>query len=262
MPANQRQRAYRTHAVVLRRRDFSDADRILTVYTPSMGKRLLIAKGIRKTTSRKAGHLELFSHTSLLASHARTWDIITEVVTIESFRRLRDSLEGIGHAAYVCELVDSFTEEEDENQLLWDLLLFALREIDAISIQAEQQRADVLLRWFELRLLSFTGFQPELFRCVDCGQPLEPVTNFLVLAEGGVICPRCQSERRDVEPVTPDVLKVLRYLQSRPWSEVQTLVVRPAIMQTVQSILHRYLLAILERHLKSTEFLRRLRSVT
>ncbi len=260
MPANQRQRAYRTHAVILRRRDFSDADRILTVYTPSMGKRVLIAKGIRKTTSRKAGHLELFAHTSLLASHARTWDIITEVVTVESFRHLRDDLEGIGRAAYVCELVDSFSEEEDENQLLWDLLLFALRQIDAMGAQAEQQRADVLLRWYELRLLSVTGFQPEFFRCIGCGQPLEPVTNFLVLAEGGVLCPQCQAERRDAEPVTPDVLKVLRYLQSRPWSEVEALVVRPAIMQIVQNVLHRYLLAVLERHLKSTEFLRRLRS--
>jgi DNA repair protein RecO (recombination protein O) len=258
MSANQRQRAYRTHAVILRRRDFSDADRILTVYTPSMGKRMLIAKGIRKTTSRKAGHLELFAHTSLLASHARTWDIITEVVTIESFRHLRDNLESIGRAAYVCELVDSFTEEEDENQLLWDLLLLTLREIDASSLQVEQQQADVLLRWFELRLLTFTGFQPELFRCIDCSQPLVPVTNFLVLAEGGVLCPRCQAQRRDAEPVTPDVLKVLRYLQSRPWSDVQALVVRPVIMQTVQNILHRYLLTILERHLKSTEFLRRL----
>jgi DNA repair protein RecO (recombination protein O) len=260
MPANQRQRSYRTHAVVLRRRDFSDADRILTVYTPSIGKRVLIAKGIRKTTSRKAGHLELFAHISLLVSHARTWDIVTEVVTIESFRHLREDLESIGCTAYVAELVDSFTEEEDENQPLWDLLLLALREIDTISTQDNQQRADVLLRWFELGILGVTGFQPELFHCIDCGKPLEPVTNFLLLAEGGVICPQCHSRHGDAEPVTADVLKVLRYLQSRPWSEVQALVVRPAIMQVVQNILHRYLLIILERHLKSTEFLRRLRN--
>ena len=258
MPANQRQRAYRTHAVVLRRRDFSDADRILTVYTPSMGKRVLIAKGIRKTTSRKAGHLELFAHTSLLVAHARTWDIVTEVVTVESFRHLREDLESIGRAAYVCELIDSFTEEEDDNQPLWDLLLLALREIDDASVRLDQQRADVLLRWFELHLLSLTGFQPELFSCVECGRPLEPVTNYLVLAEGGVICPQCQAKGKEAEAVDADVLKVLRYVQSRPWMEVQTLVVRPAIMLTVHNILHRYLLLILERHLKSTEFLRRL----
>ena len=258
MPATQRQRAYRTHAVVLRRRDFSDADRILTVYTPSMGKRVLIAKGIRKTTSRKAGHLELFAHTSLLVAHARTWDIVTEVVTVESFRHLREDLESIGRAAYVCELVDSFTEEEDDNQPLWDLLLLALREIDDASVRLDQQRADVLLRWFELHLLSLTGFQPELFACVECGRPLEPVTNYLVLAEGGVICPQCQAKGKEAEAVDADVLKVLRYVQSRPWMEVQTLVVRPAIMLAAHNILHRYLLLILERHLKSTEFLRRL----
>src|SRR5690606_29534110 len=47
-----RQRVYRTHAIVLRRRDFQDADRILTIYTPNYGKLEVIAKGIRKTTSR------------------------------------------------------------------------------------------------------------------------------------------------------------------------------------------------------------------
>ncbi len=65
---------------------------------------------------------------------------------------------------------------------------------------------------------------------MECGQPLEPVTNYLVLAEGGVICPQCQAKGKEAEPVDADVLKVLRYVQSRPWTEVQTLVVRPAIM--------------------------------
>ena len=73
-------RSSSTRAVILRRRDHGDADRILTVYTPQLGKQEFIAKGIRKTTSRKAGHLELFAHTALQVADARTWPIITEVV--------------------------------------------------------------------------------------------------------------------------------------------------------------------------------------
>ena len=260
MTANQRQRVYRTHAVILRRRDYADADRILTVYTPSLGKRALIAKGIRKTTSRKAGHLELFTHASLMASQARTWDIVTEATTVESFRHLRQDLECIGRGAYICELIDGFTEEEDENQPLWELLTLCLRQLDALGQTPNEARAAVLMRWTELHLLSLTGFQPQLFHCLDCGEPLRPETNFLMLMEGGVICPTCQNRRGgDGETIDVDVLKVMRYLQSHSWSEVEQLSVRKPVMNRVQNILQRYLMAILERQLKSTDFLRRLK---
>lgn len=258
-----RHRSYRTHAIILRRRDYGDADRVLTVYTPGTGKQELIAKGIRKTTSRKAGHLELFTHASLQIAQARTWDIITEASTVENFRHLRTDLDNIGRASYVCELIDRFTEADDENQPLWALMLLALRQLDEASdltaaSDLEAVNLAVLLRWFELHLLSLTGFQPQLFHCISCGNPLEPVRNHLSLADGGVYCPACGAEQRDLEIIEPDVLKVLRYLQSQPWSIVRTLHVRQPILQRVENILHRYLLTILEQRLKSTDFLRRL----
>ena len=258
-----RQRSYRTHAVTLRRRDYGDADRVLTVFTPDAGKQELIAKGVRKTTSRKAGHLELFAHSALQIAQARTWDIITEASTVESFRHLRTDLDNIGRAAYICELIDRFTEADDENRLLWDLLLLALRQLDEASAphanQAESDfDSDVLLRWFELRLLGVTGFQPQLFHCIGCGAPLEPVRNYLSLEDGGVYCPTCGAQQRDLEIIEPDALKVLRYLQSQPWPTVRALSVRPPVMRRVENILHRYLLTILEYRLKSTDFLRRL----
>lgn len=268
-----RHRAYRTHAVVLRRRDYADADRIVTIFTPGMGKQSLIAKGIRKTSSRKAGHLELFTHANLQVTEARTWDIITEASTVEAFRHLRNDLDCIGYASYICELIDCFTEEDDENQVLWDLLLLALRELDAHAGEPVQQSlenaaedaaeragidAEVLLRWFELHLLSLTGFQPQLFQCLDCGRDLEPVMNYLILAEGGVICPGCRARRMEVEEIDPNILKVMRYLQTRSWPDVAQLTVRPQIMRGVQNVLYRYLLLILERQLRSTDFLRRL----
>ena len=60
-----RERVYRTEAVIIRRSDFGEADRLLTLITP-MGKRRVVAKGARKTTSRLAGHIELFTHAGLL----------------------------------------------------------------------------------------------------------------------------------------------------------------------------------------------------
>lgn len=271
-----RQRIYRTRAVILRRRNQGDADRILTLFTPESGKQEVIAKGVRKTTSRKAGHLELLTHTSLLLAQARTWHIITEAVTVESFRHLRQHLDAIGAASYICELIDCFTEADDDSQPLWELLLTTLRALDEQSAsvcEGEPLAAEVLLRWFELHLLSLTGFQPQLFHCVRCYGEIEPVVNYFSLIEGGVLCPRCalgqaggerdldgynQSLPGDAESIEPDVLKVMRFLQSQPLAAVRRLSVRTSIEQRVRNLLYRYLLAVIERQLKSVDVVRRL----
>ncbi|HAJ37816.1 MAG TPA: DNA repair protein RecO [Chloroflexi bacterium] len=251
-----RERVRSTRALILRRRDVNDADRVLTVLTPGDGKLELIAKGVRKTASRKAGHLELFTHAALLVAQGRTWDIITEAQTVESFRHVRENLEAIAAASYMCELIDAFAETGDELRTIWDLALFALRVLDEATAQGDPPPN--LLPWFDLHLLSLTGFQPQLFHCLACGKSLAPTVNFLALHEGGVLCPQCAPQRTDVEPLDVDTLKLLRFLQSQPWSAVAPVVVRKPILRRVESVLNRYLIFTLERHVRSASFLRRL----
>ncbi|MEM7126140.1 MAG: DNA repair protein RecO [Chloroflexota bacterium] len=252
-----RQRAYRTHGVILKRRNQGDADRILTIFTPHRGKLDLIAKGIRKTSSRKAGHLESFSHASLMVAQARTWDIITEVVTVESYRHIRDDLETIGRASYVGELLDSFTELHDENQGLWDVLLITLRELNRLASQPDAFDAKLLLRWYEIHLLSFAGFQPQLFTCLASGEDLKEEINYLSIEEGGVYSPQYGTDLHHTEPLEPDALKILRHLLRSSWPNVASLQIRHHVMMRVENVLHRMLINILERQLKSVDFLRK-----
>lgn len=253
--SNNRQRIYRTHALILRRRDYREADRILTVFTPQRGKQEFIAKGIRKTNSRKAGHLELYSHSALMLAEGRTWDVVTEASIVESYRHIRDDLDRISQAGYLCELIDAFSETDDENPALWDLGLLAMR---ALNGDWGECPGPMLLRWFVLHLLSVAGFQPQFHNCVGCDAPLQPVVNRLDLMAGGVLCPNCAPVHDQAETIDPDVLKVMRFLQSNPWSECARLTLRPPVASRIDNILHRYLLQILERHLRSTDFMRRL----
>ena len=97
MPA--RDRTYRTEAVVLRRKDFGEADRVLTLLTPEHGKVRVVAKGIRKPASRKAGHLDLFMRSKLLVAKGRDLDIITQAETMSAYRPLREYLLRGAYAA-------------------------------------------------------------------------------------------------------------------------------------------------------------------
>ncbi|MGL4649838.1 MAG: DNA repair protein RecO [Caldilineaceae bacterium] len=255
-----RSRVYRTHALVIRRRDHADADRILTLFTPTRGRVEVIAKGVRKTTSRKAGHLEPFTHTNLLLAEGRTWDIVTEVVTIESFRHLRADLAAISFAAYVVELLDTFAETDDDHRPLWELALLALRAYDQRAAGEADFDRNVLLAWYVLHLLSATGFEPQLFQCLACGDDLQPVSNYFSMNEGGVCCPRCGNGRQGGEIIDADLLKILRYLQSRTWEQVNRLHVPTPLRRRVDSLLHRYLLSVMERNMRSVDFLRRMQN--
>ncbi len=257
-----RDRLYRVQAIILKRTDFGEADRLLTLFTPNLGKWRAIAKGARKPSSRKSGHVELFSHSTLLLAKGRELDIITQAETVEAFMPLRSSLERLGYAYYLGELVDRFAEEGNENLALFDLLLQALRWLVDTSIPP-----DLLARFFELRLLQNVGYRPQLFHCVNCGVAIEPMENLFSAEAGGVIDPICKETQRDkmaqlgwdIRPISLNALKVLRFMQTREFETVRALQLGPEVLAEVESLMHHYISHHLERNLKSVDFLYRLR---
>jgi DNA repair protein RecO (recombination protein O) len=157
--ANRRQRLYRVSAIVLKRHDQGEADRLLTVFTRDRGKLTLLAKGVRKPASRKAGHIEPFTHVDLLVAKSKSLDLVTQAETTHAHRHLREDLWRSSLAYYVAELADAFTQDEDPNELLFDLLLESLGRLDA----ADEPALPLAVHYYELHLLALAGYQPQLF---------------------------------------------------------------------------------------------------
>src|SRR5260370_17468094 len=95
---------------------------MVTLFTPDLGKVRVVAKGIRKPRSRKAGHLELFTCSKLLLAVGRDLDIITQAEGVDPYRPLRDDLLRGAYGAYMVELLDRFTPDEEENAEIYSLL--------------------------------------------------------------------------------------------------------------------------------------------
>jgi DNA repair protein RecO (recombination protein O) len=248
-----RQRLYRLAAIVLRRRDLGEADRLLTVFTRDRGKLSVLAKGVRRAASRKAGHIEPFTYVDLLVAKGQSLDIITQAETIASHRELRDDLWRSSWAYYVAELVDAFTREEDPNALLFDLLQETLGRL------AQGADPALVTRYYELHLLALVGYQPQFFHCIHCGAALKPELNFLSPAQGGCLCPQHGAHQPDAVALALPALKVLRFLQSRSWPEVAALQIGPETASGVEGVLARYIVYHLERTVRSATFLERLR---
>ncbi len=123
-------RVYKTQGVILARKNVGEADRILSIFTNEYGKLRVIAKGIRKVSSRRSPHLEVFTHVRLIVHHGKALDSITEAETIESFPQIRRDLSRVGIGYYLCEIVDTLLASRQEHRDVFALLLHALRELD------------------------------------------------------------------------------------------------------------------------------------
>jgi DNA repair protein RecO (recombination protein O) len=281
------ERVYRTEAIVLRRTDFGEADRLVTVLTPDRGKLKLVAKGARKPASRKSGHVELFSHGQFLVAVGRELDIITQAETIEPFRPLREDLLRTTYAYYLAELADAFTAERDENHPLFDLLKDALGWLCKANVglteapgqtlraacpgdQVREPRDEasdrelaaglaLVARYYELHLLGLVGYQPQLFACGGCKKPLEPETNYLSAVDGSVFCRDCGYDRVGTIELSVNALKVLRFLQTHDWDTCRLLRLSPPSRAEVERTMNHYITYHLERKLKSVDFIQHLR---
>lgn len=145
---------YKTEGVILKRLNYGEADRILTIYTKHYGKIRAIAKGVRKITSRKGGNVELFNHCVLFLAKGKNLDIVTEAQVIHSFSRLSRDLEKTAAGFYLVELIDQLTPDGQVNRQVFDLLVVALSELSAKELKS----LSAITQNFEVSLLRLLGF--------------------------------------------------------------------------------------------------------
>ncbi len=248
MPA--RERTYRTEAIVLRRKDLGEADRLLTLLTPERGKVRVMAKGIRKPASRKAGHLELFTRVKLFLAKGRDLDLITQAETISGYRPLREDLLRGAYASYVVELLDKFIPDEQESAEVYELLGHALDWL------CDSPDPALTARYYELQLLGLAGYQPQLFQCVIGGEQVVAEDQYFSFDGGGAVCAHCGEAAPRVVPISMNALKHLRYFQSNPYAKAIALQMRPSVHAEIDRLMTRHITHTLERQLKSVEFLK------
>jgi DNA repair protein RecO (recombination protein O) len=247
-----RGRLYKTEAIVLRSMDLGEADRVLTVLTPRLGKLRVIAKGIRRTRSRLSGGLEPMSDVQLVLAVGRTFDVVTSSALEDPHLGLRNDLHSTAAAWYVVELIDRFCEGAADSHGAFVVLAQALSALDA---PADVVARAVVARWVELHLLDAMGFRPQLGTCLECGAEIEPEGNAFSPVAGGVICPQCRHAALGARGIGADALKILRHLQRSPLVEVLGLRLESSLNREVERLLHDTVSSVIERELRSRDFL-------
>lgn len=247
-----RSRLYKTEAIVLRGLDLGEADRVLTVLTPHLGKLRVIAKGVRRPRSRIGGGLEPLGAVDLVLAVGRTFDVVTQSQLLDPHLGLRKDLHGTAAAWYLAELADRFCEERAESTAAYALLGEGLSALDASTSVAAR---DAIARAYELHLLEAMGYRPELAACIECGALVEPGRNGYAAVAGGVVGPECAHAALGTVSISTPALKAMRHLQRVSLDDAARLSLSPAVRREAERHLHATVSAVLERELRSRDFL-------
>ncbi len=162
-------KSYTSTGIVLSSIKYSEADRILKIYSKNYGKLSLIAKGVRKPISKKRGSLEVFNAVNFHATWSATIGLITEVEMINSFEGIRKDLNKMSLAYFYCEVIEKLTREGSNNYKLYNLLFNAfiqLEESKGYKIKKDKFIYDVLVE---------LGFWPLGQKIIDPDSALENV---------------------------------------------------------------------------------------
>ena len=248
-------RTYRAEAIVLRTVDFGEADRVLVLFTRHFGKVHVVAKGIRRATSRMAGHAEPLTHATYQLARGRELDVLTGAEARALYPTLRADLSLIAAGWYVAELADRFTVERAPTAPLFDLVETALRHLDS------GYPSGLVCRWFDLHLLDRSGFRPELFACVVCRGGLREVANAWSAPAGGVVCADCAPGEPGGLSLSVRALKSLRYLLQSDFAAAARLRVGPALAGELERHLRLFVQHVLDRDVVAARLLDEIRAL-
>ncbi len=141
----------KVEGVILKRRNLGEADRILTVFSLQKGKISVLAKGVRRITSRRSGNVELLNRVAMYLHQAKTFLILTEASSLDTFQKIKANLTLSTYAYHIIELIDKLTAENQENRILYEYIVEVLRRV-------ERKPRQILIRAFEVKILSVLGF--------------------------------------------------------------------------------------------------------
>ena len=146
--------------IVVRKTESGEHNQLVTLYTKELGKIKVLAKSLKKNTSKQAGHLDLFNLVDFVAVAGKNYPIITQAQSSENFLDIKLSLPKLMAGFFVLESFHRLVYEKEQDVVLWNFLIGQLKKIELAS--AKKHDLDILLAEFKKELLNVLGYRQNI----------------------------------------------------------------------------------------------------
>ena len=254
-------KTYKTKAIIIGKKNFGEADKLITCYSNSFGKLKLVGRGMQRQTSKLGPHTEQFNLVDLEIVKGRNLDIVIGAESLNHFLEFKKNIDFLAYGYYFAELVDKLCEEgphlyhhghheEREEERTYNLLFECLSELET-----GPPILNYLAAYFELKLLKVLGYGPEMNFCIVCRGELVPNQNLFSGQMGGLLCPACEGRDAIASDISRDAIKIIRFLLTKDLNMVKKLLIEPKDINEVKKISDYFIGFIIDRNLASRRFL-------
>ena len=243
---------YKTRAIVIKSMNLSESDRLITFMTENHGKVKCVAKGARKAKNQFWGSLEPMSliHLIYFGREHQSLFRLNHSDIIESFQTIRDDFDKLYTGIYFLDLIDAMILEGHWEPKVFGLLYQALVALN------QQNELEPLRRLFEIRLLSLSGYKPQLEQCVLCRKtPANGMIPFSY-AHNGILCSSCSNSARVDIQFSVGTRNYIKKLLEVEIKTCERLKFPKSQTEEIEKVTHRLVLSHLGRELKSYPFIK------
>lgn len=236
---------YVAKAIVFKKEDRAEADRLFTVFTREFGRIEILGRAIRKITSKLRGGLEIFSLSDIEFVQGRNRKTLIDAVLVERYKHIAQSPEKMEIAEQVCDALSVFIKGQESDNIIWDLVIDFFEKLNSASL--EFLNWQLVYHYFFWNLISSLGYKPELFMCVICNRALNSLSLYFSFSDGGLVCNDCYFIKKVGFKIQADSVKVLRIMLKKDWEIMLRLKIKTDCQKDLQKIFenyHQYLLSV------------------
>lgn len=240
---------FQAEGIVLKSKDYREADQLLTILTPGYGKVEAVVKGVRKPHSRLRSGTQQLCRSRFLFYAGKSLATVTQCEVQSIFAPLRQDLRRLAYAYYLLEIADAVALPGQAAPGLYNLLNQGLEHLVAID-------PDLVARAFEARTLKILGLEPRLDFCAACQEPLGNSTRVAIApAAGGVLCGNCQGRQGSEYQVMPGSVRIWQRLNCLNWQYLKRLQISPLLGRQLGEVMPAFLEYYLDRRIRSRGFI-------
>jgi len=227
----------RYDAIVLRKREVGETDRLYTLYTRTAGKVQLIAKGVRKSEAKLAGQLETLMQGLIIVVKGKGSGRIVGAVAEQSFLPLRMNGDVLKRVLEIVHLFERLIDWDESDEKLFNLLALYLKTVDSLTRKNEKEKVYLVTEGFLVQMFSQIGYMIETNQCVVSGNKLEKGKKyFFSPSAGGIVSQDAYIGIKDAFLVSENSIKLIRLFLSNTLDTFSRITIPSETLQEIHNI--------------------------
>jgi DNA repair protein RecO (recombination protein O) len=205
----------RYNAIVLKKKEVGETDRLYTLYTENSGKLQLVAKGVRKPEAKLAGQLETLMQGLIIVVKGKGTGKIAGAVAEKSFVHVRSDLDILKRVLETVSIFERLVGLEEKDPELFALLSQYLELVNDLAQEGKKEKVLLISEAFLFQLFSHLGYEIETGACVVSGEKLaQGERHFFSPSAGGMLRGEHVHLAPGALPITESAIKLLRLFLS------------------------------------------------